>query len=152
MEENRLTQLSDPIFGELAWDESKGAWLGSVPFAKRTVQIILRATTREPTPEEHLALVAHARKQFVKLQQREPELRQKAATSREKSAKAHMGTDARLPWKKWAKGPELESISLYGCGELRYRNFLLIQTRVTICFDEELKFESFQEHLAGIGA
>src|SRR5262249_24412263 len=137
---DRLTQWTDPVFGDLVWDERSRAWTGRVEFAGRIVDLELDTDRKNPTREEQLAVMEPSRRVLEGLRAVEPELRGQAA---KQAAEAVMQQqeDGDLPEEDFANSLELECISLHGCGELHYRSpDFFPGWLVTVYFNEDLSF------------
>lgn len=135
-----LTHWSDPVLGELVWDQANSVWTGSLSFVGRAVRLELDPDRKNPTRDEQLAVVEASRKTLAALEKVEPKLRRQAAREIAEAV-ASQGSRSRLPQRRFADTLELEIVSLHGCGELHYRSPEFFPGwRVTIYFDEDLSF------------
>jgi hypothetical protein len=137
---DRLTRLTDPVFGDLVWEEGDRVWIGRVEFAGRTVRLELDPDRTNPTQEEQLAVVEPSRIMLDGLRREESKLRQQAA-KQVAEAIVQQQDEVELPEEDFANTLELVCISLHGCGELQYRSpdFFPGQ-HVTVYFNEDLSF------------
>jgi hypothetical protein len=140
----RLQRWTDPVLGDLAWDQAGAVWNGSCEFGGRVVPLQLDPDNRDPTRDEQLAVVERSRAMLDRLRQVEPEFRRRAAAQ---IAAAVVSQQPRgrgrgtLPEGRFADGLELEKVSIHRCGELHYRSPEFFPGwRVTIYFNEDLAF------------
>lgn len=137
---DRLTRWTDPVFGDLVWEERSLAWVGRVEFEGRTVRLELDPDRTNPSREEQLAVVEPSRKLLHGLRTMEPELRRQTA-KQVAEAVIQQKDDVKLPADEFENTLELECISLHGCGELHYRSpDFFPGLHVTVFFNEDLSF------------
>jgi hypothetical protein len=137
---DRLTRWTDPVFGDLVWDEGDCVWIGRVEFAGRTVRLELDPDRKDPTQEEQLAVVEPSRIVLDALRGEESKLRRQAA-KQIAEAIVEQQDEVELPEEDFTNTLELECISLHGCWELQYRSpdFFPGQ-HITVYFNEDLSF------------
>lgn len=140
----RLEWWSDPVLGDLVWDEGGAVWNGSCDIGGRLVRLQLDPDRRDPSREDQLAVIEPSRAVLNRLRQLEPGFRRRAAA---RIAAAVVSQQPRgpsrvtLPEGRFADGLELETVSVHGCGELHYRSPEFFPGwRVTIYFNTDLSF------------
>jgi hypothetical protein len=140
----RLQRWTDPVLGDLAWDDAEAVWNGSCEFGGQVVRLQLDPDNPDPTRDEQLAVIEPSRAVLDRLRQVELEFRRRAAAQ---IAAAVVSQQPRgrgrvtLPEDRFAAGLELETISIHGCGELHYRSPEFFPGwRVTVYFNEDLSF------------
>jgi hypothetical protein len=50
--QERLARWSDPVLGELVWDEASRTWRGTTTLAGRVVRLSLEALQRAPSRDD----------------------------------------------------------------------------------------------------
>jgi hypothetical protein len=140
----RLGRWSDPVLGDLTWDETGAVWNGSCVFGGRVARLQLDPDSTDPTRDEQLAVVEPSRAVLDRLRHVEPEFRRRAA----EQIAAAVGSQqppghgrVALPEGRFAEGLELQAVCIHGCGELHYRSPEFFPGRVvTVFFNEDLSF------------
>lgn len=136
----RLSQWSDPVFGDLVWDERSLAWIGQVEFAGRPIRLELDPDLTAPTREEQLAIIEPSRSVLDGLRVVEAGLRRQAA-KQIAQAVIEQQNEVELPEDEFANNLELECISIHGCGEIHYRSPAFFPGQhITVFFNEDLTF------------
>jgi hypothetical protein len=135
-----LTRWTDPVLGDLAWDERTLVWIGRVQFRGRTVRLELDPDRTHPTREDQLAVIEPSRIVLKGLRDAEPDLRRQGA-KQIAEAVIEQQDKVEVPKEMFADTLELEGISLHGSGELHYRSPTFFPgQRVTLYFNEDLSF------------
>jgi len=140
----RLEEWTDPLLGELVWDEKRSYWAGITEFAGGKVRLQLETESLDPSVGEQKAIIEAAHRLLAQLKVKEPEFRRRAAEEIAEAV-ASQESRVRLPRERFAETLQLETVSFHGtseiCGELHYHSPEFFPgSAVTIYFNPDLSF------------
>ena len=137
-----LARWSDPVLGELVWDDAEQIWRGTVALAGHFVRLSLGPVPRPASRGDQLALVGPSRAVLEGLRRVEPELRRRAAEALAEQV-AEPDAEGELSAEDVAGAMELEEVNPHGDGGM-----LVYSSRelfpiwpVLVFFNEGLAFE-----------
>jgi hypothetical protein len=137
-----LARWSDPVLGELAWDDAGRAWRGTAEFSGRAVRLSLGPVPQPASRGAQLALIEASRAALVGLRRAEPELRRRAAEELAERL-AEPDAEGELSPQEVAGSLELEEVNPQGEGGALVYSWpsLFPAWPVQVFFDASLAFE-----------
>jgi len=148
---DKLTEWTDPVLGDLVWDDEDGAWSGTTDIDGRDVVLTVTSDTivegGAATRADQEAALDEARPLLDRVLEMEPKFRRLAAEEIANAAgdegdeeTAHSALDE---VDELADVLQLEAVSLHGSGELFYTDSsakFFPDAEITVYFEEDLSF------------
>lgn len=129
----RIPRWTNPLLGELIWDERDQAWAGRVEFAGRVVPLSVDTGRRDPDHEERLAAVGPAPAFLQRLAAAEPAMRRQAAEE-VAAAVGEQQDEVVLPADEFAATLELDEVSVCAGAALHYRSPAFFPSQVVTVY------------------